>query len=97
MPAKHSWPAAETYHQAARARIRHSANAICPDQTWRGRARPYSDRKSGLFLRLEFFPDYLLATSRAGKGIADRFRQKASLNIIVYASALITLAHFRAV
>src|SRR5260370_27491619 len=49
------------------------------------------------FFDWNFFPIVFWRPTEQAKIIADRLRQKASLNIIVYARALIALAHFRAV
>ena len=49
------------------------------------------------FFDRNFFPIVFGRPTEQAKVIADCLRQKASLNIIVYARTLIALAHFRAV
>src|SRR5207237_9784842 len=53
--------------------------------------------KRDYFFDWNFFPIIFGRPTEQAKVIADRLRQKASLNIIVYARTLIALAHFRAV
>ena len=49
------------------------------------------------FFDWNFFPIVLRGPAKQAEIVADRLRQKAPLNIIVYARALVALAHFRAV
>ena len=50
--------------------------------------------KRDYFFDWNFFPIIFGRPTEQAKVIADRLRQKASLNIIVYARTLIALAHF---